>query len=87
MSFRTRWWCSSSGYRKSRPTWGLYHLHSVEVHQPWHKFSQVSGVHNFGDLTITSNAAGDAVITANHDTVTLVGVSGHTLTAHDFMIT
>jgi hypothetical protein len=36
MSFRIRWWWSSSGYQQSLRTRGLYHLHSVEVHQPRH---------------------------------------------------
>src|SRR5262245_28983075 len=48
------------------------------------ELSDVSGVHNFGDLSITNNGS-DTVITTLHDTVTLVGFSG-TLTQYDFLI-
>ena len=49
------------------------------------EFSQVTGVHNFRDLGISTNGSGDTVITTPHDSVVLVGFSG-TLTSHDFII-
>ncbi|PLX39331.1 MAG: hypothetical protein C0606_02050 [Hyphomicrobiales bacterium] len=45
-----------------------------------------SGLANFGDLTIRSNARGDAVIDLGSDEITLVGVDKSVLDASDFLI-
>ncbi|PLX39332.1 MAG: hypothetical protein C0606_02055 [Hyphomicrobiales bacterium] len=45
-----------------------------------------SGLANFGDLTIRSNANGDAVIDLGTDEITLVGVNKSVLDASDFLI-
>ena len=49
------------------------------------EFTHMTGVHNFSDLSISTNGAGDTIVGTLHDTVILVGFAD-TLTQHDFLI-